>query len=701
MKIYPGNHVITDNNEQITQSELQLGYYKEADKSISLNVKLDESLVKLRELNNRTVYPFQRFETDKILFFKNLEEGYEAVQGTDCIKKGNDYYYFEPKNTVEYVPPDFSYSVLIKKAASFSYNTSYNIALKCYNDSYNGYADNLVSILGSACADKPKNIIFNNNQDTYYSLVTEDNDNNTRLDFLVLSYQDFKNHKEEILDRLERHTNLWIVDDSFEGSLRNIYTDTINLDDLDLDTSQKFSLVLRNYIANDNDIRVWLDDTELVRGKDFYEAWYDDSGSLAKIEEKDGAVMTNVIIIKPFTDIFSGTQISYYIESADEEKFILKSSILNTHTELICPKTGENKCFDVDRFRAFVDEVFPDGNIDLDELFKGYYPPILMVHRLGEGYILFSGEDVIRQADSFKNIIFDLIMRIYLNGYFQTDTRTEYITDEKIDYIYNLKNRLNFNHRKIDLENLLYQDGYNMKIEFDPLFEVLCEQEKPDKEKTVVSVTSPYSNELRFRRTKKSCPEKKPEEISLFTVNNTVMNLDMKSYVMYILEDIPEVSDISADSRLGIRIKSMRSSHNGINLMGDTNLYGDVGGDDFLLNAPYTLYYDNTLKKIQAVKTARLTDEDKTRLAEFIFKSDTKIEIGDIRQYGGGELSANKNFEMIDSASLKGRPYRVGSAFIIKLPMRFSKYRDILEKEIKKHIASGDYPMLVFTNDLQ
>ena len=218
MKIYLGNHVITDNNEQVTQSELQLGYYKEADKNASLCVTLDESLVKLRGLNKRAVYPFQRFETDKILFFKSLEEGSEAVHGTDCIKKGNEYYYFEPKNTVEYVPPEFTYSVLIKKNADFRRNINYNITLKCYDSSGNGYAENLVSILGSACAEKPGNIIFNKNQDTYYSLVTEDNDYSSRLDFLVAGFQDFKNHSEEILGRLDGHTNLWLVDDSFDGA---------------------------------------------------------------------------------------------------------------------------------------------------------------------------------------------------------------------------------------------------------------------------------------------------------------------------------------------------------------------------------------------------------------------------------------------------------------------------------------------------
>lgn len=701
MKIYPGNHIITGDNEQVTQSDMQLGYYKEADKNTILHVTLDESLVKLRQQNNRAVYPFQRFGTDKILFFKRAEEGYEAVKGADCIKRGNDYYYFEPKNTIEYVPPKFTYSVRIKKEADFRRDIDYNINLKCYNDIENGYAENLVSVLGSACTGKPDNVIFNSNQDTYYSLVAEDSDNsNSRLDFLILSYDDFKRNREDILGRLDKHTNLWVVDESFDGALKHIYTGTVALDDINVDTTKEFSVIVDNYIANDDDIRVWVNDIELVKGTEFYEARYNDTGNLVKIEEIDGAVMTNVIIVCGLSDSSEAKEISYYIESVDDTKFVIKNPVINTNDELAFPEASDKNTFDVDIFREVIARLLSSEDYDFEELFSGYNYPILLLHKPGAGYIVFSGEDVIRQADSFKEIIFDLIMRIFLGSYFETDVRTEYIADEKIDFIYNLKNRLNLSHRRIDLERLLYEDGYNMKIEFDPLFEVICEPDKDDSEKTVVNITSPYSNELRFRRKARSYVEKKPGEVSLFTVNNTVMNLDLENCVMYILEDLPAISDISNENRLGLRIKAMRSSHKGINSSGDTNLFSDAGGDDFLLNTSYTLYHDNTLKKILAARTDRYNTDDKIRLAELTFKSATRIEIGDIRQYGGGEISANKDYEMIDSSSLKGRPLRIGSAFIIKLPMRFSKYRDILEAEIKKHIASGDYPMLVFTNEL-
>ena len=87
MKINPGSHIVTTDNEQVTQSHLQLAYFKEAEKNASLKVTLYDDIIRLKQMNKKAVYPFQRFETDKILFFKSLEEGSEAVQGTDCIKE--------------------------------------------------------------------------------------------------------------------------------------------------------------------------------------------------------------------------------------------------------------------------------------------------------------------------------------------------------------------------------------------------------------------------------------------------------------------------------------------------------------------------------------------------------------------------------------------------------------------------------------
>ena len=62
---------------------------------------------------------------------------------------------------------------------------------------------------------------------------------------------------------------------------------------------------------------------------------------------------------------------------------------------------------------------------------------------------------------------------------------------------------------------------------------------------------------------------------------------------------------------------------------------------------------------------------------------------------GGGECSII-NYDMLDSGSLKGRPYRLGSTMIIKLPKRFKDQRENILSEIKKHMSSADYPVLMF-----
>ena len=101
------------------------------------------------------------------------------------------------------------------------------------------------------------------------------------------------------------------------------------------------------------------------------------------------------------------------------------------------------------------------------------------------------------------------------------------------------------------------------------------------------------------------------------------------------------------------------------------------------------------LKKALSSKDSIDEDKKNSFVARINLSSKNSLSCGDIRQLGGGDISS-LNYEMIDSGSIKGRPYRIGSTMIIKLPKRFSAYKDILEKEIKKHMASGDYPILIF-----
>lgn len=697
MKIYPGNHAIATNFKQATQSTIQLGYFKDTTRDVDLRIELNSDIVKNIQRNGEAIYPFQKFNSNKITFFSSRSSTAEKIDGADLLKLERSGYYYEPKNTVEFTPPEFSYSVLIKKNDSYKSNVQYDVSLRCFNDTYNDYASDFISIFGSAAVNRPSNITFNKNAAIYYSLVTnEDLINNEKIDFLVMDYDTYLENKEEIDGRfLDRHTNLWLVDSSFNGALKHIYTDSIIVSEEDTLLELETSWSIRNYIANSNDLRVWYNDKELVRGVDFYEAYYNDSGTLCMATDRKDKFTANTIILAVNKFMKAGDVISYYIKSQDNITYTITSPIINKNKTIHYPYENDDEVdkvvFDAKLLQEEIEENITAETYDIENLFVEETTPIALVHKPDAGYIILSNESVIRNSQDCKELVYDILMYVYLNSYFETKKRTTWICDYPVESFIKYGNRLNERHCRINLTKLLSEDGYNLGIAYDELFETITSD-------NVVNDTPAYSKELRFRTKINMCPVRSTKEKSIYTVNGTIMNYDADSSVIYLLEDVPEIRNISETDRYGISITPYRSSLNNISVLHTTNLFSDAMSESFLLNTYYIVYYDVIEKRILAVKKDNFDSEEKIPLANIILDSDTSIEIGDIRQLGGGEISSS-NYEMIDSGNIYGRPIRIGSTFIIKLPERFKEYRTILEKELNKHIASGDYPILVFTNE--
>ena len=696
MKIYPGNHAIATDYKQATQSTIQLGYFKDTARDVDLRVEIDSDIAKNIQRNGEAVYPFQKFDTNKITFFSSKGKDLEEISGTDCLKYERGRYFYEPKNTVEFTPPELSYSVLLKKNDSYKSSVQYDVSLRCFNDSKTDYASDFISILGSAALDRPSNIMFNKNAAIYYSLLTNNESvKDERIDFLVTSYDSYVDNKKEIDRYLDSHTNLWLIDDSFNGSLKHIYTDSIIVSEEDTLIELETSWSTRNYIANSNDIRVWYNDKELTRGVDFFEAYYNDDNLLCMASNREEEFTANTIILAVNKFMVDGDIISYYIKSQDKVTYTITSPVINKNKTIYYPYDNDNEiekvAFDTKLLEEEIEENISAETLDIENIFVEDNMPIALIHKSDAGYIILSNESIIRNSQECKDLIYDILMRVYLNSYFETRKRTTWISDYSVESFIKYGNKLNERHNRINLTNLLSEDGYNLGIVYDELFEPLTSD-------NVINDTPAYGKDLRFRTKKNTCPARNTGDKSIYTVNGTIMNYDADSSVIYILEDFPEIRNISKTDRYGVSIKPFRSSTNNISVLHTTNLFSDAAGESFLLNTYYTIYYDVIEKRILAVKKDNFSSEEKIPLANIILDANTSIEIGDIRQLGGGEISSS-NYEMIDSGNIYGRPIRIGSTFIIKLPERFKKYRTILEKELKKHISSGDYPILVFTNE--
>jgi hypothetical protein len=70
----------------------------------------------------------------------------------------------------------------------------------------------------------------------------------------------------------------------------------------------------------------------------------------------------------------------------------------------------------------------------------------------------------------------------------------------------------------------------------------------------------------------------------------------------------------------------------------------------------------------------------------------------DVRQLGGGAPPEKQydDYELLDIGSLKGRPYRVGTSMIIKLPKRLEQYDEYIVQAIDRRKVAADMAIIKY-----
>ena len=678
MRIYPGNHVIVADCEQTTQSTLQLGYFKEVEHDIVPVVKLEDNFCQKKDTR---IYPYQQFKSNNFLF---LDEDNNVVEGKELLRFSDGIYYYIPKDSIEFGPASFSYRILLQKSDSFKNNIEYNIGFKCLNDE-NGYASRLFSVFSSSNTDKPSNLFFNNNDSSLYSMLVG-SEKEKKIDYILADYSDFTGTGKEFLEeKLAAHTNLWLVDESFEGALEPIFDDSIEITEDNLSQDTETLWTIKNYLGGSGDLRVWYNGTELERKKDFEEVYFDAEKKIVKISVGD--IPTNLLLIYSRPDIKVGDVISYQIRRNREQYTLTRASIYKNDEYLF--DGAEYVRFN----RDSLDKTFPQTVYYYSDIFVDN-APIAILHKPNEGFIILSHPSLINHSEESFRLIFEIIAHTFFQSYFETESRRQFITDEPIDFYLKTNAQFNEYHPRINLNKILFEDGYNPQIEYS-IEEVDARLNLDGNEDMVRYIGLDKFNNLLFRKTVKTDPVKAAGKISVFTVNDTVINYDKVQSVIHLVEEIPKISYEYENNQAAIIVAPLFSSSRRIDIRYTSRINKDDNGNSLTLNTDYYLYYDEVEKRFKLSKDS--IDEDKNNgfIARINLSSKNSLSCGDIRQFGGGDTSS-LNYEMIDSGSIKGRPYRVGSTMIIKLPKRFSAYKDILEKEIKKHMASGDYPILIF-----
>lgn len=335
-------------------------------------------------------------------------------------------------------------------------------------------------------------------------------------------------------------------------------------------------------------------------------------------------------------------------------------------------------------------------NIEADKFPKSKYEyinlfldkcPVLLLKKENGAFVIISHSSLINNAAANYKLIYEIMMKVYLNSYFETRERTSYITEEKIDYFVKVYKRFNKYHPEINLNTILYEDNFNDRINFNIVSVRFDTDDNTGSEKTGLQYLGQDKKGcLLFKKSSTLDPIKDRNAISVFTTKNTVIFYKEQDNNLYAIEDNLDVIYREINDKQYIVIKPFRSTEKSICLEKEQII-------EVPDTSSYKLVFDRASDKFLLISYNK-NNQDVAAHIRITYKS--KLSCSDIRTVGGGEASSTPNYDMIDTGSLKGRAYRIGSTMIIRLPLRYKKHKDNLMSEIKKHMSSADYPILIF-----
>ena len=206
MKIYPSNHVVKETScpkfLDIPLAHVEKHY-------IPTKVVAEVAPEMVHE-DSRYIAPYQQFKSNDFLIFKDTGE----ISDTKLQRQAGKYVYL-PSDAKEFVPQEFSFSVLAKRNTSIRSDRNYDFKVGVYDtDGAKEMANKLISICGDAPyrGIAPSNVFINGGRTDTASMLTKDGKG---FDFVFI-----KSASTEFLESgeavpyeklLDSHANLWVT----------------------------------------------------------------------------------------------------------------------------------------------------------------------------------------------------------------------------------------------------------------------------------------------------------------------------------------------------------------------------------------------------------------------------------------------------------------------------------------------------------
>lgn len=311
---------------------------------------------------------------------------------------------------------------------------------------------------------------------------------------------------------------------------------------------------------------------------------------------------------------------------------------------------------------------------------------ILIIHKVGKGYIVVTPDWFINDLSETGLMVYEAMMKCYLSAYYKSREASMWITDEPVDYLSYHEDKFNRRHNIVTVEELMLD--HDIRYENYLISEVVTDTD------LVSYLGVNDKHELLFvKMGGQTDPEKKINEQSFYTTKHTVINYAQEDVSLVELPIDIEVSITGTAAYVVVQpfVSSTKKIH-----ISSSQTFRVT---DFATE--YALYVNEGSTDIE--NTFSLVDRREnpglglTRVAVIAFESTSETVACDTRVMGGGLPDDQPDdYDMLDIGHINGRPYRLGSTLIIRVPKKIKTYEERIRRELNKHIAAGDEYVLVF-----
>ena len=390
------------------------------------------------------------------------------------------------------------------------------------------------------------------------------------------------------------------------------------------------------------------------------------------------------------------------------------------------PMVSKTKKFHVKDYYNINDPAFK--GLTIHNLFENDICPILLIEHANQAFEILCSAEIFAEENinSYKTLIYEVLMYVYCNSYKTSKYVNEYITYSLPDYEVKsnqLNKKTSFVSNK-NLNDLLRISSGNFTICNIDIVDNNESLATPNDDliNTVDGITcrGVSNNRLVFHlnnnpdyvATSVYQEPQKPTGWKSIYYNGKIYYLEQIHYLMETnvgknQDEENKLFLIENGVDLIVRLYPFKSSKYGLNITKDIRLIipfikTTVRGVERVKNESYTVFMDLKSKTLDFCYESEYQEsEDKVYIAIVTIeevKSDQYLT--DMRLKGGGlPEDMPDNFNLLDIGHIYGRPYRQANTLVITLPKKYEPYKKEILDIVEKYKVAEDYTILFFEDE--